>query len=122
MMGDHDRAERRAARNLLGAGRCDRPLNERVETLEKLMEYVMADLDTLNTTLDEIATDAGEVASEHQTLVDELTALQAQVAANQPIDLTGAIAKATAIKTTLDGIATAASSATTADTGAAPTS
>jgi prefoldin subunit 5 len=78
----------------------------------------MADLDTLNSTLDGIASDASEVATEHGALVQELQQLQQQIAANQPVDLTGAIAKATAIKATLDGIVTAASSASS---GATPT-
>lgn len=119
-MQQNNGSDRRAARDLLRAGRNDRPIEARVETLEKLMEIVMADLDTLNGLLSDIATDASTVASQHTDLVNELQALQQQAAANQPVDLTGAIATAQTIKTTLDGIAQAASSAAPSGTTAAP--
>lgn len=113
---NHDRARARDERNLLRGGRSDRPLNERVATLEFLMEIMMADQDTLDQVMDAIANDVALVSSKQAEQLDEIQQLHAQAQAGQPVDLSGYIAKAENIKAMLDNIAGAASGASSSGT------
>lgn len=82
-----------------------------LETLDRKLNIIMAQIDDLNTALNGIATDVTQVVSDHADLISQLQAAQAAAAANQPVDLTTAIASAQAIKTTLDGIASTVAAA-----------
>lgn len=60
----------------------------------------MAAIDDLNASLDAIGTEIDKIATEQQTLIDELKAANE----GSDVDLTGAIAKATAIQAKLQAI------------------
>jgi t-SNARE complex subunit (syntaxin) len=92
-----------------------------LETLDRKLNKIMAQIDDLNTALSGIASDVAQVATDHANLLTELSTAQAAATAGQPVDLTAAIAQATAIKTSLDAIAsTAAAAAPAPAAGAAP--
>lgn len=63
-------------------------------------KIIMAALDDLNTALDAIATEVEKISGETTELVAELKELNE----NPGVDLSGAIAKATAIQAKLQGI------------------
>lgn len=69
--------------------------------------YIMSQLDDLNSVLDSITDDVATVTTEFSSLETEIAALQAAAAAGGVIDLTAVLAKTSAIKTSLDAIATA---------------
>jgi uncharacterized coiled-coil protein SlyX len=93
-------------------------LRDRVDTLETQMEFVMAEIDDLNTALDAIATDVDAALAHVTELETELKALQDSTPAS--VDLSGAISKATAIRQRLEGVSTTAASAGGADAQTQP--
>ena len=104
-----------------GGRRQRRPtIEERVTILERQMRTIMAQIDDLNAIIDKLTTDVGNTVSE---LRSELQTAQAAAAANQPVDLSGAIAKLDTLDTTVAGAqsATTAASSPTPPAGAATT-
>ncbi len=78
-----------------------------LHSLHRKVDKLMSDVQTLSDTLDAIAIDVSTVATEVATLEQELQDLQN----NTPpeVDLTDVIAKANAIRTSLESIGTTAS-------------
>lgn len=77
-----------------------------LHSLHRKVNSLMTDVQTLSDTLDAIATDVATVVTEITTLEAELQTLQN----NTPpeVDLSGVIAKANAIRASLEAVATTA--------------
>jgi outer membrane murein-binding lipoprotein Lpp len=80
-----------------------------LHSLHRKVNSLMSDVQTLSDTLDAIATDVSAVASEVTDLEAKITELQAEVDAGNPVDLTEVLAKASAIRSSLESITTTAS-------------
>lgn len=71
--------------------------NKTLQRIERKVDIIMSQLDDLTATLTAISGDV-------DTLESEFKAAQAAAAANQPVDLSGAIAAAQAIRTKLEAV------------------
>lgn len=81
-----------------------------LHSLHRKVDKLMSDVQTLSDTLDAIAADVSAVASEVTDLEAEITELQSQIDNDEndgePVDLSGVLAKATAIRESLEAINT----------------
>jgi outer membrane murein-binding lipoprotein Lpp len=97
-------------------------LEERMHNSERRMKEAMADIDTLTTILNGIASDAAALGPDFKALEAQLQAAQDAANNNQPVDLTQAILTARNAQSALDAIVQAASTpAPTPATGATGT-
>jgi outer membrane murein-binding lipoprotein Lpp len=87
---------------------CDLLGIQQLNRIERKVDYIMAQIDDLNTALAAISTDVDATLSEVKSLEDQLAAANA----NPAVDLSGAIAAAAAIRAKLEGVSTTAASAT----------
>lgn len=77
-----------------------------LHSLHRKVDKLMSDVQTLSDTLDAIAVDVSTVATEVADLETHITELQAEIDAGNEVDLTDVLAKATAIRTSLEAINT----------------
>lgn len=75
-----------------------------LRSLHEKVDFIMSDVQELSDTLDAIVTDVTAVQTEIADLETDLANLRGQLAANQPVDLTGVLTKAQSIRAALDAV------------------